>query len=79
MDGSAYFLGAKKEVLEQAVHNVKETYPNINIVGCNDGYFDWESTEIESEIIEKKPDLIFVALGFPKQEEVDIRTSRIVY
>ena len=43
MAGVLIFLGAKKEVLEQAVNNVKETYPNFNIVGCNDGYFDWES------------------------------------
>ena len=65
---SAYFLGAKKEVVDKAVNNVKTTYPDLDIVGWHDGYFDWESSSISDEIREKKPDLIFVALGFPKQE-----------
>ncbi|MFP7297238.1 WecB/TagA/CpsF family glycosyltransferase [Neobacillus niacini] len=65
---SAYFLGAKKEVVEKAVHNVKTNYPHLKIAGWNDGYFDWASSHISDEIKEKKPDLIFVALGFPKQE-----------
>jgi N-acetylglucosaminyldiphosphoundecaprenol N-acetyl-beta-D-mannosaminyltransferase len=65
---SAYFLGAKKVVVEKAVENVKENYPHLKIAGWHDGYFDWESSTISDEIREKKPDLIFVALGFPKQE-----------
>jgi N-acetylglucosaminyldiphosphoundecaprenol N-acetyl-beta-D-mannosaminyltransferase len=65
---SAYFLGAKKEVVQKAVDNVKTTYPQLKIAGWNDGYFDWNSSNISDEIKEKKPDLIFVALGFPKQE-----------
>jgi N-acetylglucosaminyldiphosphoundecaprenol N-acetyl-beta-D-mannosaminyltransferase len=65
---SAYFLGAKNEVLEQAIQNVKKDYPKLKIVGWNDGYFDWDSSQIQQEIKEKQPDLIFVALGFPKQE-----------
>jgi N-acetylglucosaminyldiphosphoundecaprenol N-acetyl-beta-D-mannosaminyltransferase len=66
---SAYFLGAKKEVIQQAVKNVETQYPNLKISGWNDGYFNWETSKIEVEIAEKKPDLIFVALGFPKQEK----------
>jgi N-acetylglucosaminyldiphosphoundecaprenol N-acetyl-beta-D-mannosaminyltransferase len=64
----AYFLGAKNEVLEQAIQNVKRDYPQLKIVGWNDGYFDWDSSHIQQEIEDKQPDLIFVALGFPKQE-----------
>jgi N-acetylglucosaminyldiphosphoundecaprenol N-acetyl-beta-D-mannosaminyltransferase len=66
---SAYFLGAKREVIEKAVNNIKETYPYLNISGWHDGYFDWSSSNIADEIAEKKPDLIFVALGFPRQEQ----------
>jgi N-acetylglucosaminyldiphosphoundecaprenol N-acetyl-beta-D-mannosaminyltransferase len=65
---SAYFLGAKKEVIEKAVQNIKETYPKLKIAGWHDGYFDRNSTHITNEITLKIPDLIFVALGFPKQE-----------
>jgi N-acetylglucosaminyldiphosphoundecaprenol N-acetyl-beta-D-mannosaminyltransferase len=65
---SAYFLGAKREVIDQAVTNIKKDYPNLKVAGWNDGYFNWETSEIPDEINEKKPDLIFVALGFPRQE-----------
>ncbi|MGX6446096.1 WecB/TagA/CpsF family glycosyltransferase [Neobacillus sp. K501] len=65
---SAYFLGAKKEVLEQAISNIKESYPNLVIAGFRDGYFT-NSEEIKNEIRQTQPDLVFVALGFPKQEK----------
>lgn len=65
---SAYFLGTKKEVIEKAVKNIKVNYPQLKIAGYHDGYFNWESSEIYDEIKMKHPDLIFVALGFPKQE-----------
>ncbi|RBW67598.1 WecB/TagA/CpsF family glycosyltransferase [Bacillus taeanensis] len=65
-----YMVGAKPEVLEKAVSNVKNEYPNVNIVGFHDGYFNEEqSKEIAKEIAEKEPDLVFVALGFPRQEQ----------
>lgn len=64
---SAYFLGAKREVIEQAVLNIKDQYPNLKISGYRDGYFV-ESEQINQEIKNMKPDLVFVALGFPKQE-----------
>lgn len=65
---SAYFLGAKKEVIDQAVENIRTAYPNLHIAGWHDGYFNWETSTIPNEIKEKKPDLIFTALGFPRQE-----------
>jgi N-acetylglucosaminyldiphosphoundecaprenol N-acetyl-beta-D-mannosaminyltransferase len=65
---SAYFLGAKKEVVEKAVAKVKHEYPNLTIAGYHDGYFQ-DSTHIRDQIKRTKPDLIFVALGFPKQEK----------
>jgi N-acetylglucosaminyldiphosphoundecaprenol N-acetyl-beta-D-mannosaminyltransferase len=65
---SAYFLGAKTEVIEKAVKNIKVNFPDLNVVGWHDGYFDENTTEITDEIKMKKPDLVFVALGFPKQE-----------
>ncbi|MBT2693699.1 WecB/TagA/CpsF family glycosyltransferase [Bacillus sp. ISL-55] len=63
-----YLLGAKNEVVSKAVENIKMKYPQLEIVGWHDGYFDWETNEITEEIIGLEPDLVFVALGFPKQE-----------
>lgn len=65
---SAYFLGAKNEVIEKAVAKVTRDYPNLQIAGWHDGYFQ-DSADIRREIGQAKPDLIFAALGFPKQEK----------
>ncbi len=62
---------------EKAGRNIEEKYPNINIVGYHHGYFKGshigekehpEELAIIDEIVKKKPDIIFVGLGFPKQE-----------
>ena len=63
-----YFLGAKEDVVNRAVQKIKETFPALNIVGWHNGYFDFKSKEFKLEIASKKPDLIFVGLGFPNQE-----------
>jgi N-acetylglucosaminyldiphosphoundecaprenol N-acetyl-beta-D-mannosaminyltransferase len=63
-----YLLGAKNEVVSKAVENIRIKYPKLEIVGWHDGYFDWETNDIAEEIIGLEPDLVFVALGFPKQE-----------
>ncbi|KAB2336746.1 WecB/TagA/CpsF family glycosyltransferase [Cytobacillus depressus] len=64
-----YLLGAQQETLEKAVANIHKTYPRVQIVGSHNGFFDWESNDIQKEIQETKPDLIFVALGVPRQEK----------
>jgi N-acetylglucosaminyldiphosphoundecaprenol N-acetyl-beta-D-mannosaminyltransferase len=66
---SAYFLGAKNDVIEKAITTIQKNYPFLHIAGWHDGYFDWASSEIADEIAVKQPDLIFVALGFPRQEQ----------
>ena len=63
-----YLLGGQQETLDMAVANIKRDYPNINIVGQHNGFFDWEKNDIQQEIIDKKTDLVFVALGVPRQE-----------
>ena len=66
---SVYFFGAKEEVVSKAVTTVKERYENLTIAGYHNGYFDWNDTYVQEEIKATEPDLIFVALGFPKQEQ----------
>lgn len=72
-----YFLGGKPGVAERAAENVNKKYPGISIVGTHDGYFQGahmgcayheEELALLKEIEEKAPDIIFVGLGFPKQE-----------
>ncbi|MCQ2739422.1 MAG: WecB/TagA/CpsF family glycosyltransferase [bacterium] len=61
-------IGAKEEVLQKAVENIKIKYPNINIVYSHNGYFTDVST-ILNEIKNTNPRLILVATGSPKQEQ----------
>ena len=64
---SVYLLGAKPGVAEKAGENLKKDYPGLQVAGCHDGYFK-DDSEVIKDINEKKPDLLLVCLGFPKQE-----------
>ncbi len=63
-----YFLGAKPEIVSKAVDKTKQKHPGINIVGFQHGYTDVNDEKLINSIVEKEPDIVFVALGFPKQE-----------
>ena len=64
-----YLFGGKPGVAEEAAENICRRYPGTEICGTADGYFDAEKEqEIIKDIQDKKPDLLFVCLGFPKQE-----------
>lgn len=66
---TVYLFGGKPGVAEKAAEKIKELYPGTEIAGCADGYFDEaKEREIINDINDKKPDLLFVCLGFPKQE-----------
>jgi len=66
---SVYLLGAREEVLAKTREKIKKDYLNVHIAGSHHGFFDWEDGTIENEIKDKKPDFVFVALGFPRQEQ----------
>ncbi|MEE0775604.1 MAG: WecB/TagA/CpsF family glycosyltransferase [Bacillota bacterium] len=65
-----YFLGAHPEVVEAAVANIRRDYPQAEIVGYRDGYFkEEESPAIAREIAAAQTDILFVAMGFPRQDQ----------
>ncbi|MBU5279675.1 WecB/TagA/CpsF family glycosyltransferase [Ligilactobacillus animalis] len=64
---SVFFLGAKPDVLEKVLAKVKTSYPDLKIAGSCDGYFKDEA-KVARQIEQARPDFVFVALGFPKQE-----------
>lgn len=67
---SIYLLGSSEDNVEKAAINIKEKYPNIVIEGYHSGYFDEaEELKIVDKINEVKPDILFVAMGAPKQEK----------
>jgi N-acetylglucosaminyldiphosphoundecaprenol N-acetyl-beta-D-mannosaminyltransferase len=74
---SLYLLGGKDGVAKAASENIQKDYPNVKIAGYHHGYFKGSHTgddnsEDEMKIVEdinsSNPDIIFVCLGFPKQE-----------
>lgn len=65
-----YFFGGKPGVAELAAEKLVAKHPNLQVVGCADGYFDEEKEkQIIADIQEKQPDILFVCLGAPKQEK----------
>lgn len=64
-----YLLGATEEVISAAKENMEKKYSNINIVGYHNGYFDWKDESLLQEMKEAHPDIVFVGLGFPRQEK----------
>jgi len=62
-----YLLGSKPEVIEASAKRIEREYPQLDLVGYHDGYFK-DNQVIVDEIAEKKPNIVLVALGYPKQE-----------
>lgn len=62
-----FLLGAKPAVLKTVVNKIKHDYPGVVLAGARDGYFQDEAAVV-TEITAAKPDMVFVATGFPKQE-----------
>jgi len=63
-----FFLGAHEEILNKAVENLKKHFPNMNIVGFHNGYFE-KDEPVRNAIIESKPQILFVGMGGIKQEK----------
>jgi N-acetylglucosaminyldiphosphoundecaprenol N-acetyl-beta-D-mannosaminyltransferase len=64
-----FILGAKREVLDEAVSRLLEQHPRLEIAGTRDGYFtDAENDAVCEEIREAQPHILFVAISSPKKE-----------
>lgn len=71
---SHYFYGNSKEVIDKLISELKKKHPKVNIAGylCPPV---GTAEELSSEYYEKmisnaSPDIVWVSLGFPKQESV---------
>ncbi|WP_003543712.1 WecB/TagA/CpsF family glycosyltransferase [Desulfotomaculum nigrificans] len=65
-----FLLGAAPGVADEAAENLRKQYPALRIVGTRHGYFKAdEDREIVEQIKAARPQLLFVALGMPKQEQ----------
>ena len=66
----AYFFGGSPGIAEAAKAKSEELYPGVQIVGCHNGYFtDADVPAIIDAINKSGAEMLFVALGAPKQEK----------
>lgn len=65
---SIFLYGAKPGVAESAAEALKFTYASLQIAGTQDGY-EKDNEKVLQKINEAKPDILFVAMGSPRQEE----------
>lgn len=65
-----YLVGGKPEVIDATVKKLKSEFPTIQIVNHRNGYIkaDKDKWKLIKDIKQKKPDVVFVAMGSPKQE-----------
>jgi len=66
---TAYFLGGAQGIAEEAKRRMEEKYAGLQVVGTHHGFFSAEEeAEVLAQIQEKKPDILLVCLGMPRQE-----------
>ncbi len=67
---SFYLIGSTDLVISTTIEKLKLNFKGINILGYRDGYVKNEEDLklIKDEICSLKPDIVFVAMGSPKQE-----------
>src|SRR4051812_7137643 len=66
---SVYVLGARHEVLERAMGELRRRHPRLRIAGYRDGYFSAdEEDDVVAAIRAADPDFLFVAMSSPRKE-----------
>ena len=74
-----FLLGAEPGIAKQAGEQLTKKYPGCNVVGSHDGYFSKDRDfDVAKEIAETKPDVLFVAMGMPRQEQFIRATQHII-
>ena len=67
-----YFYGSEDLVMQKLIKKLKSDFPGINIVGSfsppTGSYKELAEEKYAKDIIETRPDIVWVSLGFPKQE-----------
>ena len=67
---TAFFFGGSPGIAEAAKAKAESLYPGVKVAGCRNGYFtEAEEPEIIKAINASGADMLFVALGAPKQEK----------
>ncbi|QII50869.1 WecB/TagA/CpsF family glycosyltransferase [Bacillus paralicheniformis] len=63
-----FLYGAKQEVIQAVADRLSTEYPGIELAGYSHGYVK-DKGKVAKQIAAAKPDMVFVALGYPHQEK----------
>lgn len=65
-----YFLGARREVVDDLVARLRVDYPGLDIAGSRDGYFTAaDEADVVAAIKASNADCVFVGISSPIKEE----------
>jgi N-acetylglucosaminyldiphosphoundecaprenol N-acetyl-beta-D-mannosaminyltransferase len=66
---SVYLLGAEADVVAELAAQLRARAPRLQLVGAHHGYLDAAAERrVLAELAALRPDLLFVAMGSPRQE-----------
>ena len=67
---SFYLIGGSTGIINETVNKLRLDFPNMNILNFRNGYFKTleEKEKLIEDVIKLKPDVVFIAMGSPKQE-----------
>ncbi len=66
---SFYLVGSAQEVIEETAAKLRRDFPDVNIAGYRNGYLKPEDiATLKQDLVDTKPDVVFVAQGSPRQE-----------
>ena len=69
-NASVFLLGSTSEVVAKVAAKLKQQNPTLRIVGVENGYFDRNKAAVKADQVrDSKANLLFVAMGVPRQEE----------
>lgn len=64
-----FLFGGKEEIVRKAIKTINKMYPSIEVVGHQNGY-NYSIDSLVEDINACRPDIVWVALGKPLQEQV---------
>ncbi|MBQ2253132.1 MAG: WecB/TagA/CpsF family glycosyltransferase [Clostridia bacterium] len=67
LKSSVFLYGATEEVLSALKKRLAHEWPELILVGAKNGY-DFDDDAVFSELADRSPDVVLVALGVPRQE-----------
>ena len=66
-----YLIGSSDIVIKETVNKLNTEFPGIKILNYKNGFFSpSEFEDIKFNIKDKKPDVVFVAMAFPRQDKI---------